>query len=147
MILGTLRFGISSIINVSGYTSKKITVKSDLHLDCCAILLNSNSNIYKNEEYENGSSWGWSCREVLPTNRIYNQCFPGDCVPTVFDNYSANIMFQGKPINLAFFDTAGQEDYDRLSLSPTRKLTCSSSAMTYLEKAVLRILSANGYQR
>lgn len=40
--------------------------------------------------------------------------FPSDYVPTVFDNYSANVNHRGIRISLGIFDTAGQEDYDRL---------------------------------
>lgn len=40
--------------------------------------------------------------------------FPTDYVPTVFDNYSVSVMIGDQPTNVCIFDTAGQEDYDRL---------------------------------
>jgi len=40
--------------------------------------------------------------------------FPETYVPTVFENYTAQIDYNNKKVLLHLWDTAGQEDYDRL---------------------------------
>lgn len=53
---------------------------------------------------------GKTCMLIVATQNT----FPTDYVPTVFDNYPMDIMVNGQEYELTLFDTAGQEDYDKL---------------------------------
>ncbi|WFD36992.1 RHO4 protein [Malassezia cuniculi] len=46
---------------------------------------------------------------------VYSQNrFPEEYVPTVFENYVPIVEFDGQLVEFALWDTAGQEEYDRL---------------------------------
>ncbi|CAF2099647.1 unnamed protein product [Rotaria magnacalcarata] len=44
---------------------------------------------------------------------VYNT-FDSNHTPTIFDTYAASVQVEDKKITLTLFDTAGQEDFDRL---------------------------------
>lgn len=46
---------------------------------------------------------------------VYSQdSFPCDYVPTVFDTFTTTVIVDGNITELTLWDTAGQEEYDRL---------------------------------
>ena len=57
-------------------------------------------------------------------------------IPTVFDNYTANVTVNGKMLSLQLWDTAGQEDYDKF-----RPLSYPMTGLIALTHSLIRLLT------
>lgn len=55
-----------------------------------------------------------ACGKTCTLVTFSKGAFPEVYVPTVFENYVADVEVDHKHLELALWDTAGQEDYDRL---------------------------------
>ncbi|KAK2665579.1 hypothetical protein Ddye_004153 [Dipteronia dyeriana] len=70
--------------------------------------------------------------------------FPTDYVPTVFDNFSANVVVDGSTVNLGLWDTAGQEDYNRLRPLSYRGADVFLLAFSLISKASYENIAKKG---
>ncbi|KAJ5979601.1 Rho GTPase Rho 2 [Penicillium waksmanii] len=55
-----------------------------------------------------------ACRKTSLLSVFTLGCFPTRHMPTVFENYVADCRVDGRAVQMALWDTAGQEDYERL---------------------------------
>lgn len=55
-----------------------------------------------------------ACGKTSLLSVYVHDTFPKEHTPTVFENYVKDVIIDSKTVNLALWDTAGQEEYERL---------------------------------
>ena len=73
--------------------------------------MNNNSTVIRKKLVIIGDG---ACGKTSLLIVINKDKFPERYVPTVFETYVNRTTIEGKQVDFAFWDTAGQEDYDRL---------------------------------
>ncbi|KAK8503993.1 hypothetical protein V6N12_033210 [Hibiscus sabdariffa] len=77
-----------------------------------------------------------ACGGVISSKqRLFFCFFVKDYVPTVFDNFSANVVVDRSTVNLGLWDTARQEEYNRLRPLSYREADVFLLAFSLISKA------------